>query len=400
MPFDPTAFDTLTAEQLRERGSLKWSVHPGAAEAWVAEMDLPPAREITAALTHAVAEGAYGYLPPALAHRTREACAAWYRRTTQWDVEARDVFLVPDVLAALEVTLRTVAGPGAVAVVTTPAYMPFLTRPGMLGHEVLTAPAVPDSCGLWSYDLETLDRVLGEAAARSRLAGRRAVLVLCNPWNPVGRVLTRPELHGIAEVVERHDALVFSDEIHAPIRYDGAAHVPYGSVSEATARHTVTATSASKAWNLAGLKCAEIVVTDPELRAVLERPETLVGREPSTLGALAGAVAFEQGEGWLALALDYLDGNRQAFAREIASIGGARYAMPEGTYLAWIDLRDVAPGGRALPVDLAKFFLDAGVAVVDGAACGAPGCVRVNLALPRPLLVDAARAIVEAVNAY
>lgn len=397
--FDAALTDATTVEELRERGSVKWTHFPETLGAWVAEMDFLPAEPIRAALTSAVDVGAYGYLAPALADRACTATSDWYTRECGWEVSPGDIHLVPDVLTALHVTLDHVAGVGSVAVVTTPAYMPFLTRPQTVGHDVVLAEARVDDDGVWRHDLEALDAALAEASERSRAAGAQALLVLCNPWNPVGRVLTREELIEIAEVVDRHGALVFSDEIHAPLRFDGQPHVPYASVHGRAAAHTVTAVSASKTWNLAGLKCAELFASGPELAAALRRPAALAGLDAATVGALANAVAFEAGEPWRAAVLDYLDGNRAAFAAAMAGVEGARHTPPEGTYLAWVDLREArTSAGDALPDDLGTYFREqAGVALTDGALCGAPGFIRVNLATPRPVLEQIGAAIASAV---
>jgi len=393
--FDPALADATTVDELVARGSLKWTAFPDCLGAWVAEMDFLPAAPIRTALTSAVERGAYGYIAPSLAARTRAATSDWYRRECGWAVAPEDVHLVPDVLQALRVALDHVAGAGSVAVVTTPAYMPFLTRPQAVGHDVVLAPARVDDGGVWRHDLATLDAALAEAGRRSREAGARPLLILCNPWNPVGRVLTREEQLEIADVVERHGALVFSDEIHAPLRFDGLPHVPYASIDARTAAHTVTAVSASKTWNLAGLKCAQLLATDPELAQVLRRPTTLAGLEPATVGVLANAVAFERGEPWRAAVLAYLADNRETFARAIAGIAGARHRQPEGTYLAWVDLREArTPEGERPPADLAAYLRErVGVAINDGASCGLPGFIRVNLATPRPVLARIAEAI-------
>ncbi|WP_454296317.1 MalY/PatB family protein [Salana multivorans] len=395
--FDAALTDATTAEELRRRGSLKWTAFPGSIGAWVAEMDFLPAARVRAALTDAVNMGAYGYISPVLATRARQAASDWYARECGWEVPPASIHLVPDVLQGLRVALDHIAGAGSVAVVTTPAYMPFLTRPQAVGHDVVLAEAMVDDDGVWRHDLEALDAALAEASERSRAVEARALLVLCNPWNPVGRVLTREELLAIAEVVNRHDALVFSDEIHAPLRFGGLPHVPYASVDERAAAHTVTAVSASKTWNLAGLKCAQLFASAPELAEALRQPAALAGLEPSTVGVLANAVAFEVGEPWRAAVLDYLDGNRDAFAAAMARIAGARHTPPEGTYLAWVDLREArTAAGEALPEDLGTFFREeAGVALTDGALCGAPGFVRVNLATPRPILEELAAAIAQ-----
>lgn len=391
--FDAAAVDALTAEDLRARGGLKWTFFPDAIGAWVAEMDFPLAAPIARALEHAISTPSIGYLSGPFGDAARSAVAGWYERETGWAPPREGIHLVPDVLAALRITLDSIAGPGATAVVTTPAYMPFLTRPQAIGHRLETAAAYRDDTGVWRHDLDALDAALARASEFGQ-----AVLVLCNPWNPVGRALTGQEQLAIAEVVARHGAIVFSDEIHAPLRYDGVPHVPYASLTEATAQHTITAISASKTWNLPGLKCAQLIATARGHREVLASPSALAGYEAATIGAIANAAAYDDGEPWRADALVYLDENRRTFADAVERlIPGAQHTPPEATYLAWVDLRGVMRGeGRELPEDLGAFLREAGVAITDGAACGAPGFIRFNLALPRPLLIEAVERIATA----
>lgn len=392
--FDAAQVDGLSAEQLRASGSLKWTGFPGSVGAWVAEMDFPVAAPVTRALQRAVADGAFGYLPPALVAGTKRACADWYARATGWEPDVAGIHLVPDVLSALRITLDHITGPDTTAVVTTPAYMPFLTRPELVGHRLATVAARQDGDGRWEHDLDALDATLAAVDGP-------ALLVLCNPWNPVGRVLTREELLAIADVVERHGATVFSDEIHAPVLLGDAAHIPYASLDERTANHTITAVSASKAWNLPGLKCAQLIATSARHREILACPATLAGYEPATIGLVANTAAYDDGGTWLEGARAYLRENSDALVDALATaIPDAVVTRPEGTYLALIDVRTVrTASGDPLPDDLGAFFRErAGVAITDGALCGAPGFARFNLALPRPLLLEAVASLAAAVD--
>jgi cystathionine beta-lyase len=178
---------------------------------------------------------------------------------------------------------------------------------------------------------------------------------------------------------------VFADEIHAPLVYPGAQHRPYASLSPTTARHTVTATSASKAWNLPGLKAAQLLLSNEEDVAHWATAGYLPTHGASILGVLANTVAYDAGADWLADVLAYLDGNRMLLAELLADrLPEVRYTPPEGTYLAWLDCRRLT-----LPISPGAFFLEqAGVALIDGPECGAPGAgyVRLNLATPRPVL--------------
>jgi cystathionine beta-lyase len=230
--------------------------------------------------------------------------------------------------------------------------------------------------GRYVYDLDAL-----EAAYR---AGGN-LLVLCNPHNPIGRVLEPAEMQAVTEVVQRHGGRVFSDEIHAPLVYDGHRHVPYVTTSQEAAEHAITAVSASKAWNLPGTKCAQLVLSNDADAATWARVGRTREHGASNLGVVANIAAYERGGPWLAEVLDHLDRNRRLLQDLLADqIPGIRYAAPEGTYLAWLDARELGLGDHP-----AQFFLDeAGVALTDGPECGRAGAgfVRYNFATPRPIL--------------
>lgn len=366
----------ISAESLFGAGHLKWTMFgPGKLGAWVAEMDFGTAPPIIAALHEAVERMQFGYLPPALAASLQEACAAWQRDVHGWSLEASSVRPLPDVIKGLEIAIVHCSRPGSPVILPTPAYMPFLTVPGLLGRDTIRIGMGRDGDRA-VYDLDALDRAF---------AAGGGLLVLCNPHNPLGRVMERTELEAIADVVEHHGGRVFADEIHGPLVYPGHHHVPYASLSAATAAHTVTATSASKAWNLPGLKCAQLIVTSEADAAALDRREPFVTNGASTLGVVASTVAFTAGRPWLDEVVAYLDGNRRLLAELLAThLPTVGYTPPEGTYLAWLDCRALG-----LPAAIADFFTEeAGVVVVDGARCGPDGVgfVRLNIATTRPLL--------------
>jgi cysteine-S-conjugate beta-lyase len=372
-----SAFDDVTVEELRALGGLKWSLYPEAIGMFVAESDLGTAPAVTEALHAAVGAGAFGYLPPALLAGMSDAYAGWSRDRYGWAVPAERVRPLADVLAGLAAAIEHFSRPGSPVILPTPAYMPFLTLPAVLGREVIEVPMARDG-DRYGYDLDALD-------AAFRAGGH--LLVLCNPHNPIGRVLEPAEMTAVAEVVDRHGGRVFSDEIHAPLVFPGSRHVPYASLDDVTAGHAVTATSASKAWNLPGLKCAQLVLSNEVDAAVWARVGLHAEHGASTLGVVANTAAYTGGAGWLDEVLTYLDGNRRLLAELVgAHLPGVRYTPPEGTYLAWLDCRalDLAEPGA--------FFLEqAGVALTDGALCGAAGrgSVRLNVATPRPVLEQA-----------
>ncbi|TDE92629.1 aminotransferase class I/II-fold pyridoxal phosphate-dependent enzyme [Occultella glacieicola] len=376
--FDSSGFDDLTIESLRGSGSVKWSTFPDRIGAFVAEMDFGTAPAVSAALHEAVDRGVFGYLPGAVLTPMQEACAAWSRTVYGWDVPAANVRPLPDVISALQAAIEHFCTPGSPVILPTPAYMPFLTVPPAMGREIIQVPMLREA-GRDVYDLDGLD-------AAFRAGGN--LLILCNPHNPIGRVLERDEMEAIAAVVERHGGRVFSDEIHAPLVFSGHKHVPYASISDATAGHTVTAASASKAWNLPGLKCAQLILSNDADVATWREVGMMPEHGAANLGVIANTAAYSAGGQWLTDVLRYLEGNRDVLSDLVAEhLPGADCTPAEGTYLAWIDCRALdlgpEPGG---------FFAEhASVALVDGSACGdaGTGFVRYNFATPRPIMVRA-----------
>jgi cystathionine beta-lyase len=284
------------------------------------------------------------------------------------------------VLKGFEATLVEFSKPGTKVIVPTPAYMPFVKLPEMFGREHVEIPSVMRN-GRLELDYDGIEAAFADGGG---------VLILCNPQNPTGRVYDRDELLRVSEIVARYDGRVFSDEIHAPIVYPGKRHTPYASVSDAAASHTITATSASKAWNLAGLKTAQVILSN---EADAKRwSDTPVGfmyeHGASVVGVIANAVAYREGKPWLTDVIDYLDGNRKMLGDLLGQLmPEAQYHAPEGTYLAWIDLN-----AYDLPSDVDLFYRTrAKVAIVNGDACGVAGqgFARFNFAMSRSMLEQA-----------
>lgn len=385
-------FDSRTRFDLDRPESRKWSLHPGRIGAWVAEMDFGIAPEIAAAMHRAIDEENLGYLSPPLAARLGEATAGWMQSEYGWTVDPNRVHPVSDVMAALRVAVEEYAPAGSPVIVPTPAYMPFLTYLPTIGHPVIEVPGVevpgPDGTRRWHHDLQRID----EAFA----AGART-LVLCNPHNPTGTVVDRSELEALAEIVERHGGRVFADEIHAPLRFDGWPFIPYASLSEATAAHTITGTSASKAWNIPGLKTAQLITSNDADQQLYRRFGFSVQHGASTLGVVASTAAYRKGRPWLDGVLSYLSESRAVLASLVDEhLPGAVHRTPDATYIGWIDTR--ALGIEGAP---AAFFRErAGVVLTEGALLGQgyEHFVRVVFATPRPILREAFAAMGEAVR--
>ncbi|MDN3495229.1 aminotransferase class I/II-fold pyridoxal phosphate-dependent enzyme [Planococcus sp. APC 4015] len=370
--------DALTEADLREAGSLKWTFFPGTIGAFVAEMDFGVAPAIRDAVARSLDAGLTGYLPKHTTEAMAAAAAAWYSEHYGWSVPAARIRPMPDVITAFEATIDHFSAPDSAVILPTPAYMPFLTVPAMHGRRVIEVPSI-EVDGRWVMDLDGVARAFDDGGG---------LLVVCNPHNPLGTVATRDELLAVSELVDAKGGRVFSDEIHAPLVYAPATHIPYASVSDAAASHTVTATSASKAWNLAGLKCAQMILSNETDAATWDRVGWWPSHGTSTTGVVANTAAYESGGPWLDDVVAYLDGNRRRLAELVAEhLPRARMTLPEGTYIALIDLR-----AYGLEGDLSAWFrAEAGVALTDGLACGQAGAghVRIVFALPRPLLEEA-----------
>ncbi len=369
-------YDALTEEDLRGALGAKWTTYPECIGAFVAEMDFATSPEIQAELRAAVDAGFFGYLPKAKERELAEACAGWYQRNTDWQVDPSQVHSMPDVLKGFELTLTKYAPKGGKVILPTPAYMPFFFMPGIYNREIIQVPMIRTEDG-WEYDYDAIDQAFKDGGE---------VLVVCNPHNPIGKVAQRDELVKLSEIVERHEGRVFSDEIHAPLVYEGNRHVPYASVSDAAANHTITAVAASKAWNLAGLKCAQVVISNDADKDIWENGGAAwVAHGASTLGVVASITAYSKSEPWLHDVLSYLDGNRKRLGELVAEhLPGVTYTAPEGTYLGWLDFT-----ATKVPDNVQEFFCEhAKVAITDGSACGEVGkrCVRFNFSMSRPML--------------
>jgi cysteine-S-conjugate beta-lyase len=379
-------FDGVDIERLRERRSVKWTLYgPDVLAAWVAEMDFDVAPPVRAALLEAVAREDFGY-PQADLRELTAACAGFFANAYGWEVSPTRVFPVADVLTGIAGALDVFSPPACRVVVPTPAYPPFFEIIELGGREVAATPMVIEG-GRFALDCDAIDAELR--------AGARAVL-LCSPHNPTGRVFDQAELARLAEIVDEHGARVVADEVHAPLVYPGHHHVPYATVSPGAGEHTVTITSASKAWNLAGLKCAQVVVTNHDDAARWRTLPVFQVPGPTPLGIAASTAAYRVGNEWLGQLIDYLDGNRQLLVGQLgAELPEVACVPPEATYLAWLDCTDLG-----VP-DPARFFLDhAQVALSDGPPFGTGNdtFVRLNFATSRALLERIVHAMAKAVR--
>lgn len=384
--------DSISVDDLRAAGSLKWTADPDALAAWIAEMDFGLAPDISDTIQRWAASQLTGYAPMQLRAGLKEATARFVATRYGWTVPAENVHTLPDVLSGLAIVFKHLSDTSGTVIIPTPSYMPFPLMPGAFGREQIQVPMRFDTD--WYLDLDDLDRAFAQGGQ---------ILILCNPHNPIGKVYSADELADIAEVVERHHGLVFSDEIHAPLVYPGRSHAPYASVNEVTAHHTVTAMAASKAWNIAGLKCAQLVLTNPDHQRWMTDHAHGVPHDSSTLGMAASIAAYNNSREWLDHVVTYLDRNRHFITEFLADrIPELGYHVPDATYLAWLDARNL-PIAAEHRYDFASFARqEAGVMLTSGDMCGdaGRGQVRMNFATPRPILQRMLNQLADAVDRH
>jgi cystathionine beta-lyase len=376
---DDLSFDLLSLDRLRARRSAKWSAYPeDVLPAWVAEMDFPLAEPVRRALLAAIELDDCGYARPAtLAPAFRDFAAARFG----WEVDPADVFAVPEVMIGVAEVLRLTTAPGDGVVINPPVYPPFFSTIAEVERRIVEVPLARDGSG-WALDLDAL--------ARAFAAGARAYL-LCTPHNPTGRVFAAAELRAVAELAARHGVIVLADEIHAPLTLPGSAHTPFVSLGGAHGCEAVTLTSASKAWNIPGLKCALIVAGSPAMRAALaplRAPER--AERTGHLGVLASIAAFREGGAWLDALVRHLDRNRALLPRLLAEhLPAVRWTPPQAGYLAWLDCTALGLGE-----DPARVFLQRGrVALTRGTDFGREGAgfARLNIGTSAALMEEAVR---------
>ncbi|GHB46887.1 cystathionine beta-lyase [Streptomyces viridiviolaceus] len=377
-PGEPNPLRALTLDRLRRRTSMKWRTYPeDVLPLWVAEMDVPLAEPVVRAVTDALELGDTGY--PA-GHAYAEALAAFAGKRWGWDGPAVErTAIVPDVMLGVVEMVKLVTGPGDPVIVNPPVYPPFYQFLTHMDRRVVEAPLGADL----RIDLDVL-----EAAFRQATAGRgRAAYLICSPHNPTGTVHTADELAAVAGLAERYGVRVVADEIHAPVVAGGVRFVPYLSVPGA--ERGLALMSASKGWNLAGLKAA-LALAGPGAAADLARMPEEVGHGPSHVGVIAHTAALRDGTAWLDALLAGLDDNRRLLTELLAEhLPGVVHHAGEATYLAWLDCRALGLGD-----DPAKTFLSSGrVALSSGIPFGTGGAghVRLNLATSPEVIEEGVR---------
>ena len=372
----------LSLANLRLRRSAKWRFFdPDVLPAFVAEMDFPLAPAVKIALAEAVEldDTCYGY-PDALG--LPEAFAEFAKARLDWEVDPAGVTAAPDVVNAITSLLRALAKPGDRVVINTPVYHPFFAIIEELGLELAEVPLVE---GQLDVDGITAEFQRGAVA-----------LILCSPHNPTGTLPTEGQLGTLAAAAAQHGAWVLSDEIHSPLTLPGARHVPFLGVSAEAREHGIALVSASKAFNLAGLGCAQFVTASERAAEVVEGLP-FIAKHAGHFGALATVAAYRDGAPWLDDVIAVVDHNRALLADLLAEkLPEVAYRPPRAGYLAWLDLRALGLGD-----DPSEALISRGkVALNPGPSFGPQGVghARLNIGTSPALVEEAVKRIGKAVG--
>jgi cystathionine beta-lyase len=368
------SFETVDLADLRRRRSEKWNKFPpDVLPSHIAEMDFAVPPPIEQVLVAAVRAGDLGYAH-ARSSGLPEAFAAFAERRWGWAPDSADVVAVPDVMVGVAELLRVLTAEGAGVVINPPVYPPFFSIIAEAGRHIVEVPLV--------------DGALPLDGMRGALKNGASAVLLCNPQNPTGSVWSAEDVRAVGELAAAHDALFLSDEIHAPLTMPGVTHVPAASVAD----DAIVLTSATKAWNLAGLKCGLAVACSARTRDALARLPEGIDDRVGHLGLIASAAAFADGNEWLDELRAYLAETRRALPELLAEHAPrVRVTPAQATFLAWLDFRETGVGD-----DPAASVLERGrLSLLPGTDFGSVGAgfARLNIGTSRQLVEESVRRI-------
>jgi len=373
----------------RNTNSMKWDYcESDVLPMWVADMDFESPREIADAIKERAAHGVFGYTR--ISDSYYEAVTNWMKERHGWEIRRDWIVTTPGVLSALSCAVLAYSQPGDKVIIQSPVYHPFKW---IIEHN--KRESVENKMKLvndrYEMDYEQLDRMIDD---------KTKLLILCSPHNPVGRVWEKAELLKLAEICINHGVLIVADEIHCDIIMKGYKHTPLAPLSEDIANHIITCTAASKTFNLAGLECSNIIISNDEL---YNRFKSTVGRlhieTPNMFGLIATQAGYTHGKEWLDQLLDYLLGNYDLLVSYLKdNIPQIKPITLEGTYLLWLDFREFdLPDMKIKDILLKK----AGVWIDYGPqfGSGGEGFQRMNIACPREILEEGLSKIKKAFSA-
>ncbi len=373
----------------RSTNSVKWQLYgPDVLPLWVADMDFRTPQPIRTALQSAVDHGIFGY--EFLTSELREIVASRMEKLYNWKVSPAAIVPTPGVIAGFTAAARTVCSPGEGVLVQPPVYPPFLSvheRTRLVLQQAPLRAIARDYTIRYEVDWDGFRQGINAGGART------GMFLLCNPHNPIGQAFSRSDLERMLHELSGTQTVICSDEIHAELLLGETQHIPIASLEPGNPRRFITLIAPSKTFNIPGLFCAFAVITDEELRQRFEHAVEEMALHVNSLGLIAARAAYSGAcDEWLVALRAYLAKNRDFLVDTIRSeFPGIRVTIPDATYLAWLDCRDLVASGR-IDGSPHKFFLHkAKVALNEGSefGFGGEGFVRLNFGCPRSTLEQA-----------
>ncbi|HAJ32575.1 MAG TPA: cystathionine beta-lyase [Candidatus Atribacteria bacterium] len=355
---------------------------------WIADMEFRSPKPIIEAIKKANEHGIYGYTSRPLSYY--QAIIDWMEKRHNWKIKKDWIAYSSGVVPALSLIIRAFCQPGDKVIVQPPVYYPFFRVIENNGCHIVNNP-LKLSNKKYFMDWEDLERKIDDPRAK--------LLIFCSPHNPVGRVWQKEELIILGEICLKHNIIVVSDEIHADILFKGYRHIPFASISLAFAHNSITCTAPSKTFNLAGLQTSSIIIPNKKYYKIYKNIlDSLALDENNVFGLVALEAAYRNGEEWLEQLLSYLNENLEFLMKYFKErIPKIKVIKPEGTYLVWLDCRQLGFNAK----DLNNFMIKkAGVALDDGYWFGTEGkgFMRINIACPRSFLEEGLKRIERAVS--
>jgi len=361
----------------RESDSIKWNLYDQKVlPFWVADMDFKSPQPVIDALEARIRHGVFGYA--AEDKKLKEVIKERLHNLYQWNVLVEEIVFLPGVVNGFNLVIHALTNPGEHILMQPPVYHPFLFAPQNARALRKDLPLKIDQDRIYHIDFDYF---------KDSVDSNSGLFLLCNPHNPVGRVFTKDELSKMAEICLENEIFICSDEIHADIIFPGHKHIPIASLSPEIAKKTITLMAPSKTFNIAGLGCSFAVVQNPELMNRMKLARNGLVSEVNLLGYTAALAAYQHGQEWLSQLLVYLEGNWDTLVNFVEeNLPEIKITPLEGTYLAWLDCRDMKIDGSPY-----EFFLqEAKVAFNDGKIFGpgGEGFVRLNFGCPRSMLME------------
>lgn len=384
------AYDFDQIIDRRNTNSLKWNVGEWELPMWVADMDFETAPPVKAAILERAAHGVFGYAD--LPDEWYQAYIHWWEKRHHFSIEKEWLVFCTGVVPAISSMVRKLTTPAEKVLIQTPVYNIFFNSILNNGRQMLESPLLWDG-KQYSIDFADLEHKLADP--------QTSLMILCNPHNPVGKIWDKETLARIGEMCKRHHVTVISDEIHCDLTAPGCQYTPFAAVSEVCRRISITCISPTKAFNLAGLQTAAVVIADETLRHKVWRGlNTDEVAEPNVFAVEAAIAAFEHGADWLDALRAYIQDNKEATARYVEKkIPQAALVPSDATYLLWLDIGKVV----GLAAGAADFIrAKTGLYVSGGGQYGKAGesFLRLNVACPRKVLMEGLQRLSEGLTAY